>query len=274
VAVAISEHYLPRNQGDALPAQDPGAFIGIADRMDSIAGLFALGKKPSGAADPFGLRRACLAVINIVLGRGYRLSLSTLAEAALGLYGDKLKDVKRKPGEPAPREEVLEFFRARLRPLWAEQHRTDVVEAVLSAGFDDLVAAQKRVEALSQLVGRPDFAPLAIAFKRVVNIVQKQGKDVSAGPASPEKLADDAERALHRAYLDARGKVAALVKADDYSGALREITALKPAVDTFFDKVMVMAEDKALRENRIRLLIEIGALFNQVADFSRIQAEV
>ncbi|QSQ27248.1 glycine--tRNA ligase subunit beta [Pyxidicoccus parkwayensis] len=274
VAVAIYEHYLPRGAEDALPTKDAGALIGIADRLDSLTGIFAIGKAPTGAADPFALRRACIAIIRLVLGRGYRFSLSAAVDEALKLVGPKLANVKRKAGEPAPREQVLEFFRGRLKALWGEQHRTDVVEAVLAAGFDDLVAAQKRLEALSLIVGRADFQPLAAAFKRVANIVEKQGKDVKGGAINPQKLVDEPERHLHTAFTQARNTVTGLVQADDFAGALREITGLKPAVDTFFDKVMVMAEDKELRENRIRLLTEIGALFNQVADFSKIQAEL
>jgi glycyl-tRNA synthetase beta chain len=273
VALAIFEHYLPRNSQDALPTRDLGAMVGIADRLDTLCGIFAIGKGPSGAADPFGLRRACLAVINIVLGRGYRFSLAGAVDEALAHLDPKIRDLKRKPNEPTPREQVLDFFRGRLKALWTESHRTDVVEAVLSAGYDDLVAAQKRVEALSGIVGRPDFAPLAIAFKRVVNIVEKQGKDVAAGPADPCRFTDEAEKQLHQAFTGAAQKVEKLVRADDYAGALREITGLKPAVDTFFDKVMVMAEDAAVRENRVRLLVEIGTLFGKIADFSRIQAE-
>lgn len=274
VAQAIFEHYLPRGAEDALPTQDAGALIGIADRLDSLCGIFAIGKAPSGAADPFGLRRACIAIIRLVLGRGYRFSLAAAVDEALRLLAPKLANVKRKAGDAAPREQVLEFFRGRLKSLWGEQHRTDVVEAVLAAGFDDLVAAHKRLEALSLIVGRADFQPLAVAFKRVVNIVEKQGRDVAGGQAQAQKLVDDAERQLHSAFTQARTSVAGFVQSDDFSGALKEITGLKPAVDTFFDKVMVMAEDKELRENRIRLLVEIGALFNQVADFSKIQAEV
>ncbi|WNG38096.1 glycine--tRNA ligase subunit beta [Archangium violaceum] len=273
VALAIFEHYLPRTAEDSLPTQDAGALIGLADRLDTLCGIFAIGKGPSGAADPFALRRACLSVIRIVLGRGYRFSLSQAVDAALEQLGPKIANVKRKAGEPAPREQVLEFFRGRLKALWTEQYRTDVVEAVLSAGYDDLVAAQKRLQALASIVGQADFAPLAAAFKRVVNIVEKQGKDVSRGGVDSQRLTDDAERQLHSAYVQARNRVADQVKADDFSGALKEITGLKPTVDIFFDKVMVMAEDKALRENRIRLLTEIGTLFNQVADFSKIQSE-
>jgi glycyl-tRNA synthetase beta chain len=273
VALAIFEHYLPRTAEDSLPTQDPGALIGLADRLDTLCGIFAIGKGPTGAADPFALRRACLAVIRIILGRGYRFSLSQAVDAALEQLGPKLANVKRKAGEPAPREQVLDFFRGRLKALWMEEFRTDVVEAVLSAGFDDLVAARKRLEALGGIVGRADFAPLAGAFKRVGNIVEKQGRDVSRGEVNPQRLTDDAERQLHSAFLQARTRVADQVKTDDFSGALKEITGLKPTVDIFFDKVMVMAEDKELRENRIRLLVEIGTLFNQVADFSKIQSE-
>ncbi|HYO71198.1 MAG TPA: glycine--tRNA ligase subunit beta [Archangium sp.] len=273
VALAIFEHYLPRTAEDSLPTQDAGALIGLADRLDSLCGIFAIGKGPSGAADPFALRRACLSVIRIVLGRGYRFSLSQAVDAALEQLGPKIANVKRKAGEPAPREQVLEFFRGRLKALWTEQYRTDVVEAVLSAGHDDLVAAHKRLQALASIVGQADFAPLAAAFKRVVNIVEKQGRDVSRGGVDSNRLADEAERQLHSAYVQARSRVTDQVKADDFSGALKEITSLKPTVDTFFDKVMVMAEDKDLRENRIRLLVEIGTLFNQVADFSKIQSE-
>jgi glycyl-tRNA synthetase beta chain len=274
VALAIFEHYLPRSASDSLPTQDAGALIGLADRLDTLCGIFAIGKAPTASADPFALRRACLAVINIVLARGYRFSLSRAVDAALEQLQPKVADVKRKPGEPAVRDQVLDFFRGRLKALWTEDHRADVVEAVLAVGFDDLVAAQRRLLALSPLVGRADFAPLAVAFKRVVNIVEKQGKDVKGGETNPQKLVDEPERHLHTAFTQARNTVAGLVKTDDFTGALREITGLKPAVDTFFDKVMVMAEDKDLRENRIRLLTEIGALFNQVADFSKIQAEV
>ncbi|MBX5484735.1 MAG: glycine--tRNA ligase subunit beta [Myxococcaceae bacterium] len=274
VALAIFEHYLPRNAQDSLPTQDPGALIGIADRLDTIVGIFGIGKGPSAAADPFGLRRATLAIIHIVLHRGYRFSLVAAIDRALELLEPKLADQKRKANEPPVRDQVLEFFRGRLKVMWAEEHRPDVVEAVLSAGFDDLVAAHLRLKALSAIVGQADFAPLAVAFKRVVNIVEKQGRDIGAGAPDPGRFQDDAEKALFEAYTQAKGKVDALVKADDYAGALREITALKPAVDRFFDRVMVMAEDRALRENRVRLLMQIGGLFGRIADFSKIQAEV
>ena len=200
VALAIFEHYLPRNANDSLPTQDPGALIGLADRLDSLCGIFAIGKAPTGAADPFGLRRACLAFIHIVLERGYRFSL--VGRRGRGAQAARAED----PGHQAqgrracPREQVLEFFRGRLKALWSEGYRTDVVESVLAVGFDDLVAARKRLEALSGLVGRADFTPLAVAFKRVVNIVEKQGKDVAKGQTNPDKFRDEPERNLYSAF--------------------------------------------------------------------------
>ena len=274
VALAVFEHYLPRTATDGLPTQDAGALVGVADRLDSICGIFAIGKGPTASADPYALRRACLGVINIVLARGLRFSLAGAVDRALELLGPKIANVKRKAGEPPVRDLVLRFFRERLLNLWTRDARTDVVEAVLSAGFDDLVAAKKRLDALRPLVGAADFAPLAIAFKRVANIVEKQGKDVAAGAVSPERFTDAAERELHAAFSRAQGRVAESLKADDFAAALKEITGLKPAVDLFFDKVMVMAEDRALRENRVRLLTEIGGLFGRVADFTKIQAEL
>ncbi|HEX4622528.1 MAG TPA: glycine--tRNA ligase subunit beta [Myxococcaceae bacterium] len=274
VAEAIADHYLPRGAADALPQGDAGALLGIADRLDTLCGLFAIGKAPTGTADPFGLRRACLAIINVTLARRYRYSLSGSVDEALKHLASKVADVKRKAGEQAVAEQVLDFVRGRLRALWSEKHPTDVVEAVLAAGFDDLVAAQLRLEALARQVSGPEFAPLAVAFKRVVNIVEKQAQDVKAAAPNAKKLVEEPEQELHRAYSALRGKVAERVKADDYAGALKEIVTLKPAIDRFFDKVMVMAEDRELRENRIRLLIEIGGLFSQIADFSKLQTLV
>ncbi|MBS2031671.1 MAG: glycine--tRNA ligase subunit beta [Deltaproteobacteria bacterium] len=266
VAVAIDEHYMPRNAGDKVPAGDAGALIGIADRLDSVVGLIGIGKKPSGATDPFGIRRQTLAIINIILEKGYRLNLGDAIDRSLALLNNKVNDPKK------TRAEVLDYFRDRLKNLWTEAHRADVVEAVLSAGFGDLVAAAERVSALSGIVGQAGFEPLAIAFKRVVNIVQKQASAVPGGEVDSALFQDDAERALFKAFHGARAKVDESIKSNDFAGALKEITGLKPAVDTFFDKVLVMAEDARVRDNRVRLLREIGAMFGRIADFSQIQA--
>lgn len=273
VALAIFEHYLPRGAGDGLPTQDAGAIIGLADRLDSLCGLFGIGKKPTGAKDDFALRRAAITFIRIVTGRGYRFSLTRAIDESISLLGPKLVDAKRKPTDPTVKDQLIEFFRGRLESTWRETHRADIVEAILCAGFDDLVTAQLRLQAISAYVSRPDFSSLAATFKRVANIVEKQAKDVSRAPVDSKLLADDPEKALHAEVSKVSSAFATAVKADDYAGAMATVVPLKPLVDAFFDKVMVMADDKALRENRVRLLMEISALFGTVADFSKIQAE-
>jgi glycyl-tRNA synthetase beta chain len=273
VALAIFEHYLPRGASDGLPTQDPGALIGLADRLDSLCGLFGIGKKPTGAKDDFALRRAAITFIRIVVGRGYRFSLGAAVDEASKLLAPKHAEAKKKPGELPVKEQVLDFFKGRLESLWREAHRADVVDAVLSAGFDDLVAAHKRLEVLSTYVGRPDFPALAGTFKRVANIVEKQARDITRAPVDDKRLTDDAEKALYSEVSKVRDAVKAALKADDFAGALARMVPLKAPVDTFFDEVLVMAQDRALRENRVRLLMEVAALFGAVADFSKLQAE-
>ncbi len=280
VARAIEEHYLPRFAGDRLPESRPGALVGIADRLDTICGLFGIGKPPSGAADPFGLRRACLGIIHVALARGLRFPISGAVDRALELLGPKLTV----PAADA-RAQVLEFVRGRLEALWAEEFPLDLVKAVLAAGFDDLWAARKRLEALAAIRGSADFLPLAAAFKRAVNILEKSAdKEMAALAAGAkalssldrvdhEKLAEEPERGLYKAALAARQKVEQGLAKDDYAATLREVTALKPAIDLFFDKVLVMAEDRAVRQNRLLLLAAIRELFGTVADLSLIQME-
>ncbi len=188
VALAILEHYLPRSASDALPTQDAGALLGLADRLDTICGHLRDRQGPDRRRP---IRSGCAAPAwrssTSRIGRGYRYSLSRMVERALSLLSPKL-GAQKAGAEAAVQAQILEFFRGRLKSLWAEDHRADVIEAVLAAGFDDLVAAKKRLDALSALVGRADFAPLAVAFKRVANIVEKQGKDVASRPGEPGEV--------------------------------------------------------------------------------------
>jgi glycyl-tRNA synthetase beta chain len=271
VAQAIADHYLPRGASDPVPADDPGALVGMADRLDTLAGLFALGKPPTASADPFGLRRACLGVVHLVLGRGYRLSLGEAVDQALDGVGKKLGLGAAQIAEA--RAQLLEFFRGRLRALWADRARADVVEAVLAAGFDDLRQARGRLDAFAQVVGAPDFTPLAIAFKRVANIVEKQGSDVSPEPADPRLFQEPSETALAQAARRASTEVHRALAAEDAPAALAAARRLKGPVDVFFDQVLVMTDDRPLRENRLRLLREVAQVFAPLADLSRIQAE-
>ncbi len=269
VALAIAEHYLPRGPADALPTGDAGALVGLADRLDTLAGLFALRKQPTASTDPFGLRRACLGVIRLVLGRGLRLHLGRTLDQALRLLLPKLP----KADLAATRAELLEFFRGRLRALWTDSARPDVVEAVLSAGFDDLRGAEARVQALGALVKTPEFLPLAESVKRAVNIVEKQGSDIQGDEVKEALLELPAERALHAAALAAEARVSAALAAEDVREALDAAASLRGPVAAFFETVRVMADDKAVRENRVRLLRRVARVFAPLADFGRIQVD-
>ncbi|KIE41260.1 MULTISPECIES: glycine--tRNA ligase subunit beta [Geobacter] len=263
VAAAIAEHYLPTQAGGDLPASDIGAFVSIADKLDTICGCFGVGLIPTGSADPYALRRSALGIINIILDRGCRLSLEGEIGKALELLSAKLT-------RPAAEvmADVLEFFRGRFVNLMADRYPADAVDAAIAAGFDDLVDAEARIGALAAFKGRPDFDSLAVAFKRVCNIV-KEGVDQ---PVAAALFQEPAEGALFAAFQQVRADVEARTAAGDYLAALTGIAALKGAVDDFFDKVMVMAEDERVRTNRLALLTGVARLFGGVADFAKIAA--
>jgi glycyl-tRNA synthetase beta chain len=287
VAVGIFEHYLPRGAQDTLPTGDLGSFVGIADRLDTIAGIFAIGKAPTGANDPFALRRACLGIVRVVIARGYRVRLTELVSLALDAHyarfaslpapapvkDDKGKEKKEPLLDLAKaRTEILDFFRARLKALWSENHPVDVVEAVLVAGFDDLVDASARLAALSEIAGRPDFIPIALAFGRASNIIEKQAKDLKPGTPDPSLFKEEPEGKLHEGAQAASRLVSEALGSGDYRAALKALADLRPSVDLFFDKVLVMVEDNPpLKENRLRLVQSVQQLFAPIADFGRIQ---
>jgi glycyl-tRNA synthetase beta chain len=263
VARAIHEHYLPTQAGGDLPSGDIGAFVSIADKLDTICGCFGVGLIPTGAADPYALRRSALGIIAIILDRGYELSLAELVASSLTLLRDKLTR-----DESQVRADVLEFFRGRYVNLMAGRYPSDVVEAVVAISFDNLNDTASRMAALAEFRQRPDFEPLAVAFKRVCNIV-KEGTDI---PVDAGFFQEEAERELAGAF-DAVASVARVKTGEkDYLAALREIAGLKGPVDAFFDGVMVMAEDEQVRNNRLALLTGIARLFSAIADFSRISA--
>jgi glycyl-tRNA synthetase beta chain len=261
VASAIAEHYLPTQAGGELPASDIGAFVSLADKMDTICGCFCVGLIPTGSADPYALRRSALGIINIILDRKYRTPLSALIGASLELLAAK----RIRPAAEVQKD-VLEFFRGRFVNLMADRFPSDVVDAVASVSFDDLVEAGAKIAALSEFRNRSDFGPLAVAFKRVCNIV-KDGVDT---PVSAALFEDPAESSLHQALQEVAKKVESALLGADYLAALTEIATLKDGVDLFFEKVMVMAEDEAVRGNRLALLTGIARLFSRIADFSRL----
>jgi glycyl-tRNA synthetase beta chain len=266
IADAIEDHYRPIGASEEMPRGDLGALVGLADRLHSLVGLIGVGEKATGGTDPFGLRRATIGILRILLGRGYHLSLrGAVEDARLQLAG---LDLQREVDT-----QVLDFVRGRLKAQWSEEFPPDLVEAVLSAGFDDVVDARKRLEALAEVKTRPDFAPLAVAFKRVANIQEKAGGSGTA-PVDPALLRDEAERQLLSALERVEGESAALRERRNYPAVLRNVATLEPAVARFFEDVLVMAEEPALRANRLGLMRRVAALFADLADFRKIQADV
>jgi glycyl-tRNA synthetase beta chain len=234
--------------------------------MDTIVGCFAVGLAPTGSTDAFGLRRAALAVMNLLLARGWTTSLDQLVDQAATHLGQKIK------WSPKLRGEVLEFFKTRLRGLLVEQRglAADCVDAALAAGASDVPDAAARAAAVAKLRARPDFEPLAVAFKRVANILK--GAETSGDPDG-QFFAHDSEVALWKAFSGARGRIEGLIASHDYDKALAELSALKPAVDKFFDDVLVMDKDAAVKKNRLALLGAINRTFTKIADFRQLAVQ-
>jgi glycyl-tRNA synthetase beta chain len=262
IANAIYEHYLPIVAGGDLPQSDEGAIVGIADKMDTIVGFFAVGMPPTGTADPYALRRQALGVINIILTRRYGLSLHSLIDECLAA----LKDVLKKPAADV-KKDVLEFFKGRLNnQLIAQGYAYDTVDAVLSTDIDNLVLVMEKIQALQAFRQNPEFEPISVAFKRVDNIL----KDFREGQVDVNLLSQDAEIKLFSALDSIKTRVEKGLAEKDFNTALNKLAALRPPVDAFFEHVMVMDKDEKIRFNRLSLLAEISALFHKVADFSKI----
>lgn len=264
-ADAIAEHYLPRGATDELPKGALGAALGLADRLDTIVGCWAVGLAPTGSTDAFGLRRAALAVLRILLARTWTAPLSTLVDEAAANLGGKIK------WTPERRAEILEFFKTRLRGLLVDEGlAADCVDAALAAGADDVPDTAARARAVAALRARADFEPLAVAFKRVANIL-KGDAPATPGEVRAERFVVDAERALWSAFTAARAEVERDLAAHAYEAALGRLAALKPAIDQFFADVMVMDKDAAVKENRLALLGAINGAFLRIADFKLLQ---
>jgi len=266
VALALEEQYLPRFAGDALPTTLAGACLAVADRVDTLVGVWAAGMKPTGSKDPFGLRRGVLGVLRILGDRGLDLSVEELLARAADGYGERLAD----------RDEVLAeaatFTRDRLAGLLVEEgFAGDVVAAVVVASGARPLDARARCEALTALrtSRAEDFDALAAGFKRAKNILKKGGE---AGEPVPDLLEDGAERALFDAFAAVDRDVAAAEKERRYGDALGGLARLRAPIDAFFDSVLVMAEDADVRRNRLRLLGRIVDRVQGIADLSRIAA--
>lgn len=274
VAQAIEEHYLPAYAGGPLPETVGGAIVSMADKFDTICGCFGIGLIPSGTSDPYALRRQAIGIIQIMLEKGFGFSLPLMVEESLKLYKGRVSsDTVETAGN------VLTFFRHRMEHVLAEEgFARDLIAAVLSSSMDDIPAVKSRVEALQALKAKPDFQPLAVAFKRVANIIKQaeQKGEIASGRGGagervdPGLFGDACERDLYEAFQRVSAETTADVEQGDLDKALRGVATLKGPVDAFFDGVMVMAEDKRLKENRLALLAGIADLFSVFADFSKI----
>jgi glycyl-tRNA synthetase beta chain len=261
VAMAIAEHYLPVRAGSEGPETLPGALVGLADRIDTIAGCFGIGKQPTGTTDPYGLRRQALGLLAIIERHQLSLSLRDLTVLALDLYGDKVT-VDRE----AAREAVLDFLKGRyVNDLTAKGLPGAAVEAVTSVDFDDAVDCTLRIKALAAVQNQETFTILAGSFKRVRNII----KDNDDDSVNRELLIDPSEMQLTDTLAMSAAEAEPHLANHDYQAAMTAILKMKEPVDRFFDQVMVMAEDEALRRNRLNLLTGVSRLFLKIGDFSK-----
>ena len=264
VAQAIQEHYQPRFAGDALPASNAGTCAALAEKLDTLAGIFAIGLIPTGDKDPFGLRRAALGVIRILVEKTLPLRLSDVVGAAF-------KGVAAKASDAEAATKILDFTYDRLRGYLKDRgYGFDEIEAVVSQHPDRIDQVIPRIEAVRAFRALPEAEALAAANKRVINILRKS--EGRPGAVNPALFAEDAEKALHAGLVAAKPEADAAFAKGDYAASLKRLAGLRGAVDLFFDKVMVNAEDPAVRANRLALLGELEHLFNQVADISKLAA--
>lgn len=265
VATALFEQYLPRFAGDRLPATSTGAAVAIADKLDTLVGIFGIGQAPKGDKDPFALRRAALGILRIMVELQLPLDLKELTQQAASAYGSRLSDA-------SAAEQVVDFLLGRFRAWYQDDGvATDVILAVLARRPTRPIDFDRRVRAISAFRERSEAAALAAANKRVGNLLDKAGHELVSA-IDPQLLADGAERDLATAINAARGQVAPLFATGDYSSAMTALAALRPSVDRFFDEVMVMVDDSAVRHNRLALLKALRDLFLEVADISLLQA--
>ena len=269
VAVAIEEHYRPVYSGAPLPETLVGAILSITDKMDSICGCFSVGLIPTGASDPYALRRQGIGIIQIMNAKGLSFPLRELIRCSLEQFG---KNGAAESDELI--EKVYTFLQNRISHLLAEEgFSKDVIAAVVSVAGDDIPNVRNRVDALESLKARPDFEPLAVGFKRVVNIIRKSGpkeKGAVLEAVDRELFEHESEGALFEEFKAVNQKVSEAMEKESFNRALVEIASLRDAVDRFFDGVMVMAEDTGIRRNRLALLGHIAALFGKFADFSKL----
>lgn len=261
VADAIEDHYKPRFAGDELPRGDVGVIVALADKLETLVGMFGIGNLPTGDRDPFALRRHALGVIRMLVEKDLPLDLETLLVSTLPAFGDKIHDAT---------PQLVEFIYDRLANMFREQgYSAQEVEAVLALQPQRLSDVQKRLEAVRAFAALPEAPALAAANKRVGNILKKAEAAVSA-QVNPALLAEQAEKDLYTALQAVAPKAQQQFAAGDYTASLQTLAALRAPVDAFFEHVMVNAEDPALKANRLGLLATLHEAMNRVADLARL----
>ncbi|MCF8085497.1 MAG: glycine--tRNA ligase subunit beta [Desulfohalobiaceae bacterium] len=270
VARAVEEHYQPEGPESPVPESMAGALLSVADKLDNLVGCFSLNMVPTGAQDPYALRRQALGIVRIILEKGLRLSLSDLIRQARESY-DSFED-KLSPEEC--RSALEDFFLQRVRGYYTGQgYGTLVVEAAIQAGADDLCLLDKRLKALDRFSRETDFEPAVLTFKRVDNIIRKQG--AQEGPLDGEydagSLSEAQEKELARSIEELGPKWRDLWQQEDFDSLLAQLRELRPVVDAFFDHVMVMTQDSGLRRNRLNLLWALLSMLSGLAAFSELQ---
>jgi glycyl-tRNA synthetase beta chain len=264
VAQAIHEQYQPRFAGDDLPASETGAILAVADKLDTMVGLFGIGQPPTGSKDPFALRRSAIGILRILVEKPLELDLKWLIKASVESFPDDL--LLADTGD-----KVFEFILERFRAWYLD-------EGISSEEFQSVFALRpsrpldfhRRIQAVHTFAQMPEAQSLAAANKRVANILSKQDSSAVPPALSESLLQESAEKALYAAIIDKESEVAPYVKRGDYQKGLTLLAELKPTIDGFFDEVLVMAEDEAVRDNRLALLAKLQALFLNLADISHL----
>jgi glycyl-tRNA synthetase beta chain len=274
IATAVYDHYKPLGLEDPIPRNLTGCAVALADKLDSLVACFAVGAAPTGSSDPFALRRAALGIVKIILERKISLPISAAISAAAKALREHAPKIT---ASEAVEKQVLDFLQERTKFILRERRgfAYDEINAAFAAGADDLVDAAERVEALKAIRNTKNFAPLAASFKRIRNILEKSAVagDKNQATVNQALLRDPAEQQLNMVAHKIGEEATRRKKARRYREALEKISELRPAVDFFFDKVLVMAEEEDVRRNRLALLGNLLKEFSTIADFSELGGE-
>jgi len=259
VAIAIEEHYQPLSAEAELPKTDVGAIVSIADKLDTIVGYFGIGEIPSGSEDPYSLRRQAIGIVRILLDKGYHLPINLAVDKSIELYKDKISSETK--------ASVLDFFKARMdATIRSQGYSYDVSDAVLSVDATDVVDAIERARILTAFRQRDDFDAIYPAFNRVIRIIPERSRE----EIDEKLLVDNEEKRLYHELLQIEPSLEKSVKQKKYGDLLEQLATLQPTIDNFFDEVLVMTDDQALRKNRLALLNRLADKLYLVADFSKL----